>query len=193
MTEESRSAKEITQLLQAWSDGKSEALGELLPAVYDELHLRAHRHLRRERAGHTLQTTALIHEAFVKLVEQKSVPWQNRAHFFAISANLMRQILVDYARTRHRLKRGGSAENLPLDEAGFVFSREKSVDLVALDEALTRLSDLDAQQARIVELKFFGGLTIEEIAETSNISPATVKREWNSAKAWLHGEITKQT
>ncbi len=181
--------QEISRILQEWSDGRQNASDELMPLVYDELRRQAARYLRRERPGHTLQTTALIHETYLKLVDQRNVDWQNRAHFFGIAAQAMKRILVDYAKARHRHKRGGAAENLPIDEARFVASGEKSVDLVALDEALGRLAQLDSQQAQIVELKFFGGFTIDEIAETLRISPATVKREWNSAKAWLHGEI----
>lgn len=162
-----------------------------MPLVYDELRRQAARYLRRERPGHTLQTTALIHETYLKLIDQQNVDWQNRAHFYGIAAQAMKRILLDYAKARHREKRGGEAENFPLDEARFVVSDEKGVDLIALDEALTRLAGLDARQAGIVELKFFAGLSIEDIAETLQISPATVKREWNSAKAWLHSEITK--
>lgn len=184
-------SQEISRILQDWSDGRKDASGELMPLVYDELRRQAARYLRRERPGHTLQTTALIHETYLKLIDQQNVDWQNRAHFYGIAAQAMKRILLDYAKARHREKRGGEAENFPLDEARFVVSDEKGVDLIALDEALTRLAGLDARQAGIVELKFFAGLSIEDIAETLQISPATVKREWNSAKAWLHSEITK--
>ena len=183
--------KEITRMLQEWSGGKQEALDALLPLVYAELHRQASRYLRRERAGHTLQTTALIHEAYLKLIDQREVNWQNRAHFFGIAAQAMRRILVDYAKTRHREKRGGVAENLPLEEAALVVSEERSIDLVALDEALTRLAKFDERQARIVELRYFSGLTIEETAEVLRISPATVKSDWNVAMAWLRYEITR--
>jgi len=183
----------ISRILQEWSEGRKEASEELMPLVYDELRRQASRYLRRERPGHTLQTTALIHEAYLRLVDQRGVSWQNRAHFFGIAAQAMKRILVDYAKARHRDKRGGAAENLPLDEARFVVTGEKRVDLIALDEALARLAKFDPQQASIVDLKFFGGFTIEEIAETLRISRATVKREWNSAKAWLHGEIARLT
>jgi RNA polymerase sigma factor (TIGR02999 family) len=183
----------ISRILQEWSEGRKEASEELMPLVYDELRRQASRYLRRERPGHTLQTTALIHEAYLRLVDQRGVSWQNRAHFFGIAAQAMKRILVDYAKARHRDKRGGAAENLPLDEARFVVTGEKGVDLIALDEALARLAKFDPQQASIVDLKFFGGFTIEEIAETLRISRATVKREWNSAKAWLHGEIASLT
>ncbi len=184
-------SKEITRMLQEWSGGKQEALDALLPLVYEELHRQASRYLRRERAGHTLQTTALIHEAYLKLIDQREVNWQNRAHFFGIAAQAMRRILVDYARERHRAKRGGIGENLPLEEAALVVSEERRVDLVALDEALTRLAKFDERQARIVELRYFSGLSIEETAEVLGISPATVKSDWNVAKAWLRHEITR--
>ena len=187
----SEKSQEISRILHEWSDGGQEASEKLMPLVYDELRRQAARYLRRERPGHTLQTTALIHETYLKLIDQRNVDWQNRAHFFGIAAQAMKRILLDYAKARHREKRGGTAENLPLDEARFVVSGEKSVDLIALDEALTRLAKLDKRQAGIVELKFFAGLSIEDIGETLQISPATVKREWNSAKAWLHSEITK--
>ena len=184
-------SKEITRMLQEWSGGDRDALDALLPLVYTELHRQASRYLRRERSDHTLQTTALIHEAYMKLVDQREVNWQNRTHFFGIAAQMMRRILVDYARQRHRAKRGGIAEDLPLEKAALVVSEEKSVDLVALDEALTRLAKFDERQARIVELRYFSGLTIEETAEVLRISPATVKSDWNVAKAWLRHEITR--
>lgn len=178
-------------MLREWSDGKQEALDTLLPLVYAELHRQASRYLRRERAGHTLQTTALIHEAYLKLIDQREVKWQNRAHFFGIAAQAMRRILVDYARERHRKKRGGSGENLPLEFAALAVSGEKSIDLEALDEALTRLAEFDTRQANIVELRYFSGLSVEETAEVLRVSPATVKNDWKSAKAWLYQEITK--
>jgi len=178
-------------MLREWSDGRRDALDELMPLVYNELRRQASRYLRGERPGHTLQTTALIHEAYLKLIDQREVNWQNRAHFYGIAAQAMKRILVDHAKSRHREKRGGVDENLPLDEARFVMPGQKDVDLVAVDEALTRLAEFDPQQAGIVELKFFGGFSIEEIAESVQISPATVKREWNSAKAWLRLEMTK--
>ena len=178
-------------MLREWSEGRIEVTDELMPLVYDELKRQASSYLRKERAGHTLQTTALIHEAYLKLVDQREVNWQNRAHFFGIAAQAMKRILVDYANARHREKRGGTGENLPLDEARFLMSGEKDVDLVAVDEALTRLAEFDPQQARLVELKFFGGFSIEEIADALHMSPATVKREWNSAKSWLRLEISK--
>ncbi len=184
-------SREITRMLREWSNGKPEALDSLLPLVYAELHRQAARYLRRERRDHTLQTTALVHEAYLKLIDQREVNWQNRAHFFGIAAQAMRRILVDYAKARHREKRGGIGEDLPLEEAALVVSEERSVDLVALDEALTRLAEFDERQARIVELRYFSGLTIEETAEVLRISPATVKSDWNVAKAWLRHEITR--
>jgi len=182
---------DVTQMLKEWSDGNQNIFDKLMPLVYEELRRQASRYLRKERSNHTLQTTALIHEAYLKLIDQKNVEWQNRAHFFAIAAQAMRRILVDYARERHRAKRGGAAENLSLEKAAFIVSKEKSLDLVALDEALTRLSKFDERQARIVELKFFSGLDIDETAEVLGVSNATVRRDWNMAKAWLHQEITK--
>ena len=183
---------EITRILREWSDsGKREALDELMPLVYDELHRQASRYLRRESQGHTLQTTALIHEAYLKLIDQRQVQWQNRAHFFAIAAQAMRRILVDYARTKHREKRGGGDAKQPLEKAMSVAVDEKAVDLIALDEALTRLAVIDFQQARVVELRYFSGLSLEETAEVLNISRATTAREWNIARAWLHRELTR--
>ncbi len=191
MEESARHSPHITQLLKQWSEGNQQILDELMPLVYEELRRQASRYLRREREGHTLQTTALIHEAYLKLIDQKNVDWQNRSHFFAIAAQSMRRILVDYARERHREKRGGAAENLPIEEAAFVVSGEKSVDLVALDEALTRLARFDERQARVVELRYFSGLSIDETAEILGVSNVTVRRDWNLAKAWLHQEISK--
>jgi RNA polymerase sigma factor (TIGR02999 family) len=182
------SPHDITQMLIDWSNGDREALDRLLPVVYTELHRQAARHLRRERAGHTLQTTDLIHEAYLRLVDQRNVRWQNRAHFFAVAAQLMRRILVDHARRRGRAKRGGSNIALPLDE-GLVMAAESESDLLALDEALTRLAAIDARQTQIVELRFFGGLSIEETAAVLGVSPTTVKDDSNIAKAWLRREI----
>ncbi len=186
-----RKSRQITETLRAWSDGKQEALETLFPLVYDELHRQAARFLRRERIGHTLQTTALINEAYLKLIDQQNVNWQNRAHFFGIAAQAMRRILVDYAKSRHREKRGGANENLPLEAVSLAVSGARGIDLEALDEALTRLALLDNRQARIVELRYFSGLSIEETAEVLHISTATVKSDWRSAKAWLYREITK--
>jgi RNA polymerase sigma factor (TIGR02999 family) len=184
------SAKEVTQLLLEWSNGNKEAVAKLIPLVYDELRQLADRHLRRERPNHTLHTTALVHEAYLRLIDQHSVRWQNQAHFYAIAAQLMRRILVNYARDRHAIKRGGSAQKVSLDEA-LTVSASRNVDLVALDDSLISLASIDPQQSRIVELRFFGGLTIEETAEVLGISPATVKNKWSMARAWLHREISK--
>jgi len=191
MKEVAENPLDVTQMLKEWSEGDTRALDKLMPLVYEELRRQASRYLRKERLNHTLQTTALIHEAYLKLIDQRNVEWQNRSHFFGIAAQAMRRILVDYARERHRAKRGGNAENLPIEEAAFIVSKEKSIDLVALDEALTRLAKFDERQARIVELKFFSGLDIDETAEVLGVSNATVRRDWNMAKAWLHQEITK--
>ncbi len=192
MEQPPQKSAEITEMLREWSSGgKEEALDALLPLVYEELRRQAARYLRRERAGHTLQTTALINEAYLKLIDQREVKWQNRAHFFGIAAQAMRRILVDYARTRHREKRGGAEENLPLEIAELVMTGEKSIDLVELDEALERLAKMDARQAQIVELRYFGGLSVEETAEALRVSLATVKNDWRTAKAWLYHEITK--
>ena len=179
-------ALNITRMLREWSDGNREALEDLMPLVYDELHRQAARFLSRERKGHTLQTTALIHETYLKLVDQREVSWESRTHFFAIAANLMRRILVDYARSKNREKRGGYYLILPLEEAESVAGKEKSIDLMALDEALTRLEKIDKRQARIVELRYFGDLTLEETAKALQISRTTVADDWAMAKAWLH-------
>jgi len=184
-------SQEITAMLRAGGDGDRAVLDQMLPLVYDELHRQAHRYLRRERANHTLQTTALINEAYLKLVDQRAVQWQNRAHFFGIAAQAMRRILVDYAKTKNREKRGGAAVDLPLEEALLVAATGQSIDLLALDEALTRLALIDEQQTRVVELKYFSGLSIEETAEALGISPATVKRDWQMAKAWLRHELNQ--
>ncbi len=184
-------APEITQMLREWSDGKQEALDNLLPLVYDELHRQAASFLRKERQGHTLQTTALINEAYLKLIDQRDVTWESRTHFFAIAAQAMRRILVDYAKATHRKKRGGDDIKLPLEEAMEVAGEEKSVDLIALDEALNKLAERDEQQARVVELRYFSGLTLEETAEALHISRATVASDWNMAKVWLYRELRK--
>jgi len=161
-----------------------------MPLIHQELRRLAHRYMSRERPGHTLQTTALVNEAYVRLVNRKNVHWQNRAHFFAIAAELMRTILVDHARSHAFAKRGGGARNITLDEA-LVVSQERAAEVVALDEALKELADIDPQQSHIVELRFFGGLTIEETAEVLHLSAGTIKREWRSAKAWLYHELAK--
>ena len=181
----------ITVLLRAWGAGDGAALDRLTPLVYDELRRMARRYMRNERFGNTLQTTALIHEAYIKLIDQRDVQWASRTHFFAIAAQAMRRILVDYARAKQRDKRGGEAVELPLEEALTVSAAEKSADLLALDEALTRFAAVDEQQARIVELRYFSGLSLEETAEVLNISRATTARDWAMAKAWLHRELTR--
>ncbi len=181
---------EITLWLHEWSLGKENALDSLMPIVYAELHRQATNYLRRERIGHTLQATALINEAYLKLIDQREVNWKNRAHFFGIAAQAMRRILVDHAKARHRNKRGGNAEKLPIEAAEFAVSRNAaSVDLIALDEALTRLALLDERQSKVVELRFFSGMSVEETAEALGVSPATVKNEWRTAKAWLFQEL----
>jgi len=191
MDQSARTPKDISRLLRQWSDGNRAALEELLPLVYDELHRQAARYLRRERVGHTLQTTALIHEAYLRLIDQRDVRWQSRTHFFAIAAQMMRRVLIDYARAKHREKRGGGDVRLPFDTATLVATDEHSIDLMALDHALKRLAELDEQQARVVELRYFGGLSLEETAEVLHISRATTARDWEVAKAWLRRELTR--
>ena len=188
---QSVSPRDITQMLKEWSDGKDAILDQLLPLVYAELRRQAARHLRRERQDHTLQTTALIHEAYLKLVGQRNVKWESRTHFFAIASQAMRRVLVDYARARKRAKRGGDDIRLSLAAAEQIASNQKPVDLIALDEALTRLAAIDEQQSRVVELRYFSGLSLEETAMILNISRATAAREWNMARAWLHRELTR--
>lgn len=177
-------------LLGRAAGGERAAFDELLPAVYEELHSLAERYLRHERADHTLQTTALVHEAYLKMADQREAQWQNRAHFFAVAAMAMRRILVNHAKSAGRIKRGGGRERVPLDEAA-VIAPEANVDLVALDEALVRLAAFDERKSRIVELRFFGGMSVEETAEVMSIAPATVKRDWTLAKAWLLRELSK--
>ncbi len=191
MNSDEQNSLEITRMLRGWSGGSREAFDELLPLIYDQLHKQAAQFLRRERNDHTLQPTDLINEAYLKLIDQREVTWQNRAHFFAIAGQAMRRILVDHARNRHRDKRGGDEVKLPLEEALTVAVDEKNIDLIALDEALTRLEKKDQQQARIVELRYFSGLSLEETAEALNISRATAARNWAMAKAWLHRELTR--
>jgi RNA polymerase sigma factor (TIGR02999 family) len=181
--------EQVTRLLVDWSKGNRVALEQLTPMVYAELRRLASRYLRRERQNHTLQSTALVHEAYLRLIDQRNVQWQNRAQFFGVAAQLIRRILVDHARGHGAQKRGGDAPKLSLDEAIGTPDR-RDVNLISLDEALSRLADLDPQQSRIVELRYFGGLTIEETAEVLKISPATVKRDWMVARAWLHKEIS---
>lgn len=180
---------QITQLLVDWSNGDQAALEKLAPLVYDELHRLARRYMRRERPGHTLQTSALVNEAYIRMVDCKSVRWENRAHFFAVSARLMRRILVDFARSRHYAKRSGGARHISLEEA-LVVSCEKSAELVALDDALDSLAQLSERQSRVVELRFFGGLELEEIAAVLKVSVGTVRRDWSLARAWLHRELS---
>ena len=182
-------SEQVTQLLVDWGNGDKAALDKLIPLVYDELRRLARYYMRRERAGHTLQTTALVNEAYMRLVDQRAVRWQNRAHFFAIAAQFMRRILVDRARKRHNSKRGGDVRKVSLDQAAVV-SQERAADLIALDDALTNLEAIDQRKSKVVELRFFGGLNIEETAEVMAISPATVQREWSMAKAWLYREIS---
>lgn len=181
---------QVTELLLAWSNGDQSAFDKLMPLVDEELRRLAHRYMSRERAGHTLQTTALINEAFLQLVNRKNLQWQNRAHFFGLAAQVMRTILVDHARSHASVKRGGGTRNLELDEA-LVVSQQKAAEVVALDEALKQLALIDPRQSRIVELRFFGGLTVEEAAEVLHVSPVTIKREWSTAKAWLYHELAK--
>ncbi len=178
----------ITHLLNQWSDGDERALDRLTPLVYEELRQQAALYLRRERRGHTMQTTALINEAYLRLIDAKEVRWQGRAHFFAIAANLMRRILVDHARRRDAQKRAGSQIHLTLERT-VVPAKQSDVDVLAIDEALTRLAAVDRQQAQIVELRFFSGLSVEETATALGISPRTVKRDWSVARAWLRREI----
>jgi RNA polymerase sigma factor (TIGR02999 family) len=183
-------SNEITELLIAWSGGDKNALDQVMQIVYEELHRLAHRHLAKERQDHTLQTTALVNEAYLKLIDQKSVKWQSRSHFFALSSQLMRRILVDYARSRQYAKRGGGASALPLDEA-LIVAPERAAEMIALDEALTELAKHDERKARIVELRFFAGMSIEETAELLRVSPGTVMKDWTLAKAWLQREMER--
>lgn len=182
---------ELTQLLLAWSDGDKSALDRLMPLVYQELRRLAHRYMRRERGNHTLQTSALVNEAYLRLIDQTSVRWQNRSQFFAIASQMMRRILVDYARTRGYAKRGGEAIRVSFDE-GTVAAQEQAADLIALNEALNRLAEIDARQSQIVEMRFFGGMSVEETAEALNLSPATIKREWSTARAFLFKTMARE-
>lgn len=191
MQERGGEAGDVTQMLRDWSDGQTQALENLLPFVYAELHRQAANFLGKERPGHTLQPTALINEAYLKLVDRRDVNWQGRAHFFAVAAQAMRRILVDYAKRKHRAKRGGDQIKVTLEAAEMISAKEKPVDLIALDEALNRLSERDEQQARVVELRYFSGLTLEETAEALRVSRATVARDWETARAWLHRELTR--
>ena len=192
MPQDKKPIREITEQLHDWSDERSSDADEaLLNLVYAELHRQAHRYLQRERIGHTLQTTALVHEAYLKLSKQKSFHWESRAQFFAIAATLMRRILVDYARSRHRVRRGGPQEDLHFETGFTLAASDTNFDLIELDEALDRLAEKDPDLARIVELRFFSGLDVHETAQTLGISESTVKRGWAMAKAWLHRELTQ--
>ena len=184
--------QEVTQLLAAWRDGDEHALDKLMPLVYDELRRIASRYMKRERSGHTLQTSALVNEAYLRMVGQQNVDWQNRAHFFGVAASIMRHLLVDHARANGRLRRGANPQQVTLDEAAVV-SEQKGEELLALDEALTKLSEIDERKVRIVELRYFSGLSAEETAEVLGVSEITVKREWLKAKAWLYRELTLGT
>ncbi len=190
MTQSSDNPHKITQLLNDWSDGNRDALDELLPLVYTELHRQAANFRRKERINHTLQTTAIIHEAYLKLIQQRDIHCLNRNHFFAIASIAMRRVLVNYAKARSRDKRGGAGEAVSLDDQAIAVE-EESYEVVALDEALDRLAKIDETQAKVVELRYFSGLSLEETAEVMEISRATVAREWQMAKAWLHKELTR--
>jgi RNA polymerase sigma-70 factor, ECF subfamily len=184
--------QEVTQLLVDWGNGNQAALDRLMPVVYTELRQLAHRYMRRERPGHTMQTTALIHEAYLRLVDQNQVRWQHQAHFFGIAARLMRQILIEHARSHTRAKRGGGVGTISLDEAAIV-SQARATELLALDDALERLATIDPRKSQVVELRFFGGLSVEEAAQVLNIAPNTVLRDWRMAKAWLRREINHES
>ena len=180
---------EITGQLLAWRAGDATALEALIPAVYQELHRMAERHLRHENVGHTLQPTALVHEAYLRLIDQTQVEWQNRAHFFGVAAQMMRRILVDHAKAKHRDKRGGDAVKVSLD-AALDYGHERAAEVVALDDALEALAVFDERKSRIVELRYFGGLSVEETAQVLEVSPQTVMRDWNLAKAWLYQQLS---
>lgn len=185
----SSTQQEVSQLLRAWSEGDQSALEKLMPLVYEELRRMAKRHMDRQNPGHTLQTTALIHEAYLRLVDQKETRWQNRAHFFAVAARAMRHILVDYARSRHAAKRGGAAVAVSLDEAA-VASDERASEMVALDDALESLAAIDRRKCQVVELRYFGGLSVDETAEVLKVSRETVARDWRLARTWLLRELS---
>ncbi len=185
------SSSEITDLLIEWGNGDQTALAQLIPLVERELHRLAHRYMRREQPGHTLQTTALVNEAFLRLMDQNRVRWQNRAHFFGIAAQIMRRLLLNYARDQKRAKRGGGGLQISLSEVD-VISTQKSLELIALDDALNQLALVDERKSKIVELRYFGGLSVEETAEVLKISAITVMRDWNMAKAWLAREMTNE-
>jgi RNA polymerase sigma factor (TIGR02999 family) len=192
MTEASYKTHQVTELLEAWSQGDKDALDQLMPLVYDELRRLARQQMRRERAGHTLQTTALVNEAYLRLVNQDRARWQNRAQFFGVAAQLMRRILVDHARSRHRLKRAGDVYKVSLDEAAKI-SQDQVTDVLEVHEALKKLETLNERMGRIVELRFFGGLNIEETAEVMKISPGTVMKDWTFAKAFIHETLNNES
>ena len=183
------SQHEVTQMLVAWSNGDQDVRDELMSVVYQELHRLAHHYMKRESPGHTLQTSALVNEAFLRLIDQRNVQWRNRAHFFGIAAQMMRRILVDYARQRRYAKRGGDARQVTLND-DLIVTDQRSADIVALDEALIELANIDDRKSKVVELRFFGGLSIEETAEVLAVSPGTVMRDWTLAKAWLQRAMT---
>lgn len=182
---------EITERLIAWGEGDRTAFDQLLPVVYQELRRIAGNYLRRENPGHTLQPTALVHEAWLRLIDQRRVTWQNRAQFFGVAAQMMRRILVDHAKTKHREKRGGDAAKLPLDDV-VNLSQERAADLLALDDALYELARIDGRKGRVVELRYFGGFSVEETAQILEVSPETVMRDWKMAKAWLYQQIRRE-
>lgn len=184
-------AHEITQLLRAWNEGDQTALEKLAPLVYAELHRLARGYMRGERPGHVLQSTALINEAWLRLIDWKNIEWHNRAHFFGVAARMMRRILVDFARERGAARRGGSAERVALEEAVLV-SADRGAEILALDETLSRLAEIDERKCQIVEMRFFGGMGVDETAEVLELSPRTVKREWNLARAWLYRELSDE-
>lgn len=186
----SSSSQNVTQLLLDWRNGDGEALDRLMPLVYEELRRMANYYLRNERRDHTLQTSALVNEAYLRLVDHENIAWQNRAHFFGVAAQAMRRVLVDHARSRNYQKRGGEAQQVSLDEAANV-AEEKATELIALDDALQELAKIDSRKSRVVELRYFGGLSVEETAEALGISTITVMRDWNTAKAWLLREMTR--
>lgn len=181
--------EDVSGLLTAWSGGDSDAWNRLVPIVYDELRRRAHSHLRKERDNHTLRTTALVHEAYLKLAEQRSAKWENRSHFYWLASEMMRRVLVDYARGRNRVKRGGEVEIVSMNSDFQIAIDNSEIDLLGLDAALTKLAKIDPQQAKAVEIRYFGGCSIEQTAEILGVSAATVKRDWASAKAWLRREL----
>ncbi len=191
MTTPPSTRQEVTQLLGDWSGGDEGALEKLIPLVQPELHRLAHHYMSRERAGHTLQTTALLNEAYLQLTDKTQPLWQNRTHFMAVAAQLMRRIMVDHARTRHALKRGAGAIRVTLDETALV-TEERAEELLALDEALEKLAQFDRRRCEIVEMRYFGGLTVEEIAGVLKVHPNTVMRDWRAAKAWLYAELTTE-